>query len=73
MKTRAASGRRTPPRWQKNEESNENRVEPSGPDYDPQLAAMRLLPLATNAILYPCGSSLTLDVRFVEKEIQDAA
>ena len=45
------------------EKSDENRIEQSGADYDPQAAVMRWPPLATNASLSPCGSSLTRDVR----------
>ena len=37
-------------------------VEQAGPGYDPQVGAMRWLPLATNAILRPGGSILTRDV-----------
>ena len=36
--------------------------EQGGPDYDPQVVAMRWLPLATIAILTAGGSSLTPDV-----------
>ena len=42
---------------------NENRIEQSGADYDPQVGAMRWPRLATNVSLSPCGSSLTRDVR----------
>ncbi|MDA3799315.1 MAG: hypothetical protein PF692_09570 [Kiritimatiellae bacterium] len=37
-------------------------LEQSVADYDPQVGALLWLPLATNAILYPCGSSLTREV-----------
>ena len=42
--------------------SEEKRAEQSGPDYDPQRVALQWSPLATNAILYSCGSILTRDV-----------
>ena len=38
------------------------KAEQAGPGYDPQVAVMRWLPLATNAILTPGGSILTRDV-----------
>ena len=39
------------------------KAEQAGPGYDPQVALMRWLPLATNAILTPGGSILTRDVQ----------
>ena len=39
------------------------KAEQAGPGYDPQVAVMRWLPLATNAILTPGGSILTRDVQ----------
>ena len=46
------------------------KAEQAGPGYDPQVAVMRWLPLATNAILTPGGSILTRDVRQRRNEMK---